>query len=183
MDEQRCKEFFNYFMNYMKDQEDTLNELSDRINPEEILHLMFIAIDKVKYEYQEARRKKYAELFVNSILVGNQITFDEKRMFIQLFGELSDADISFLGEFFRKSATIQNGVPLEIFRPNLTEIVPLVARLESRGLIFEIFDVIDGGGASGCDESITNLDSQWRNKIYDFTPMGAKFCRFLSGDQ
>lgn len=58
-----------------------------------------------------------------------------------------------------------------------------MARLESRGLIIKIFDVIDGGGAGGWDESITNLDSQWRDKIYDFTPIGVKFCRFLSGDQ
>lgn len=186
MDEKRWKyveEFFNDIRNNMKDHEDRLNELSDRTNPEESLHLMFIAIDKVKYEHQEARRKKYAELFVNSILVGNYITFDEKRMFIQLFGELSDADISFLGEFFRKSATIQNGIPFELFRPNLTEIVPLVARLESRGLIFEIFDMVIDGGTSARDESIPNLDSQWRNKIYDFTPTGVKFCRFLSEDQ
>lgn len=175
--------FFEDVRQQMEVHEEKINDLYAITDPNEILHLMFIAIDNVEFEYQESRRTKYAELFVNSILVGNQITFDEKRMFIQLFGELSDADISFLGEFFRKSTEIQNGVPLEVFRPNLNEIVPLVARLESRGLIIKIFDVIDGGGASGWDESITNLDSQWRDKIYDFTPVGLKFCRFLSGNQ
>jgi len=186
MDEKRWRyveEFFKDVKKNMEDNEERLHELYDRTDPDENLHLMFIAIDKVKFEYQEARRKEYAKLFVNSILLGNQINFDEKRMFIQLFDELSDADISFLGEFFRKSATNINGIPLEIFRSRLAEIAPLLARLESKGLIFEIFDGVDGGGASDWDESITNFDSQWRNKLYDFTPVGVKFCRFLCGDQ
>ncbi len=175
--------FFEDVSQQMRVHEEKINELCAIIDPNEILHLMYIAIDNVEFEYQESRRTKYAELFVNSILLGNQINFDEKRFFFHLFNELSDADISFLGKFFQKSAETQSGVPLKLFRPNLSEVVPIVARLESRGLIFKIFDVIDGGGASGWDESITNLDSQWRDKIYDFTPVGVKFCRFLSGDQ
>ncbi|AKB44284.1 hypothetical protein [Methanosarcina vacuolata] len=175
--------FFEDVSQQMGVLEEKINELCAITDPNEILHLMYIAIDNVEFEYQESRRTKYAELFVNSILLGNQINFDEKRFFFHLFNELSDADISFLGKFFQKSAETQSGVPLKLFRPNLSEVVPIVARLESRGLIVKIFDVIDGGGASGWDESITNLDSQWQDKIYDFTPVGVKFCRFLSGDQ
>jgi len=177
------EKFFEDVRQQMEVHEEKINELFAITDPNEILHLMYIAIDNVEFEYQESRRTKYAELFVNSILLGNQINFDEKRFFFHLFNELSDADISFLGKFFQKSAETQSGVPLKLFRPHLSEIVPVVARLESRGLIFKIFDVIDGGGPSGWDESITNLDSQWQDTIYDFTPVGVKFCRFLSGDQ
>jgi len=188
--EQKNNDRLNYIGKFFEDISQQMGVLKEKINelcaitdPNEILHLMYIAIDNVEFEYQESRRTKYAELFVNSILLGNQINFDEKRFFFHLFNELSDADISFLGKFSQKSAETQSGVPLKLFRPNLSEVVPIVARLESRGLIFKIFDVIDGGGASDWDESITNLDSQWRDKIYDFTPIGVKFCRFLSGDQ
>jgi len=176
------EEFFSDVRKNMQDHEDRLHELYDRTDPEENLHLMFITIDKVQFEYQEARRKEYAKLFVNSILVGNQITFDEKRMFIQLFGELSDADVSLLGKFFKNLAAVKNGVPLEVFRPNLTEIVPLVARLESRGLIFQRFDDYNVR-VERWEGSIKNFDSRWRNKVYGLTPVGVKFCKFLSGDQ
>lgn len=185
MDEKRWRyveEFFNDVRKNMQDQEDKLYELYDRTDPDENLHVMFIAINKVQFEYQEARRKRYAELFVNSILLGNQITFDEKRMFIQLFGELSDADISLLGKFSH-----ENIIHLEDFRVlnleegfGLEEIVPLVVRLESRGLIYEIYDSLKFTVWEGSPDS---FDSRWRNKVYSLTPIGIKFCKFLSADQ
>jgi hypothetical protein len=75
------EKFFEDVRQQMEVHEEKINELYDITNPNEILHLMFIAIDNVEFEYQESRRTKYAELFVNSILLGNQISFDEKRFF------------------------------------------------------------------------------------------------------
>lgn len=73
--------FFEDIRQQMEVDEEKINELYAITDPNEILHLMFIAIDNVELEYQESRRTKYAELFVNSILLGNQINFDEKRFF------------------------------------------------------------------------------------------------------
>lgn len=179
MDEKRWRyveEFFNDVTKNMREHEDKLHELYDRTDPEESLHLMFIAIDKVQFEYQADRRKRYAELFVNSILVGNQITFDEKRMFIQLFSELSDADIILLGKFSR-----DNTIHLEEFRTlgsseGLGKIVPLVSRLESRGLITEVYGALRITRWEGSPDSI---DSKWRNRVYCLTPIGIKFCVLL----
>ena len=64
-------------------------------------------------------------------------------MFIQLFSELSEADIQLLGKFNRKS---HFRIDLEHFRKRevapglfgLEEVVPLVNRLEARGLISEM---------------------------------------------
>ena len=92
------EEFFENVKKNMEEHEQKINELYDITDPEEILNLMLTAIDNVQFEYQKAKRRKYAELFVNSILIGNQINFDEKRMFIQLFSELSEADIQFIRE-------------------------------------------------------------------------------------
>lgn len=179
MDEKRWRyveEFFNDVRKNMQDHEESLHELYDRTDPEESLHLMFMAIDKVQFEYQEARRKEYAKLFVNSILVGNQIIFDEKRMFIQLFGELSDADIILLGKFSH-----DNTIHLEEFRTlgsseGLGKIIPLVSRLESRGLITEVYGALRITKWEGSPDSI---DSKWRNRVYCLTPIGIKFCMFL----
>lgn len=73
--------FFEDTRQQMGVHEEKINELCAITDPNEILHLMYIAIDNVEFEYQESRRTKYAELFVNSILLGNQINFDEKRFF------------------------------------------------------------------------------------------------------
>lgn len=182
-DEKRWRyveEFFQDVTKDMQDHEDKLSELYNRTDPEESLHLMFIAIDKVKFEYQEARRKKYAELFVNSILLGNKINFDEKRMFIQLFGELSDADIILLGKFSH-----DNTVHLEEFRTigsseGLQMTIPLVSRLESRGLITEVYGALR---ITQWEGSPDNFDSKWRNKVYCLTPIGIKFSMFLKAGQ
>ena len=179
MDEKRWKyveEFFNDVIKNMQNHEDMLRELYDRTDPEVSLHLMRMAIDKVKYEYQEERRKRYAELFVNSILVGDQITFDEKRMFIQLFGELSDGDIILLGKFSRDGK-----IHLETFRTpasseGLEKVIPLVSRLESRGLITEVYGALNVKFWNGSPDS---TDSKWRNRVYSLTSIGYKFSMFL----
>lgn len=179
MDEKRWKyveKFFSDVRENMQTHEDKLDELYDRTNPEENLNLMLMAIDKVEYEYQEERRKKYAELFVNSILVGNQIIFDEKRMFIQLFSELSEADIILLGKF-----SLDGKIHLETFRTpasseDLEKVIPLVSRLESRGLITEVYDALNMTRWEGSPKS---TDSKWRNRVYSLTSIGNRFCMFL----
>lgn len=187
MDDQRWRYVEKFFEDFSKNVEihiDEILELDDRTDPDEILHLMLTAINNVEFEYQEARRTKYAELFVNSVLLGNQISFDEKRVFFQLFSELSEADVTLLGKFFSNS---QYMIDLEDFRKfglsegfRLEEVVPLVVRLESRGLITEIYKAKK---ITRWDGSIDNFDSVWRNKIYTLTPIGIKFGMFLKGKQ
>jgi hypothetical protein len=179
--------FFEDVRQQMEAHEEKIKELYTKTDPDEILHLMFIAIDNVEFEYQESRRTKYAKLFVNSILLGNQISFDEKRFFFQLFNELSEADIDLLGKFnnsrysidletFRK-LDLSTGEEIEI---GLEEVVPLVVRLESRGLIFEI---TNNKKIQFWEDSIDTFDSTWRNKMYTLTPIGIKFIIFLNGKQ
>jgi hypothetical protein len=62
------------------------------------------------------------------------------------------------------------------------EVVPFVVRLESRGLIFEIFEG-SNVRVERWDGSKRSLDTIWRNKWYVLTPIGLKFCEFLSGNQ
>lgn len=175
------EEFFQNVAKNMKEHDERLRELYDRTDPDENLHVMFIAIDKVQFEYQEARRKEYAKLFVNSILIGNKIDFDRKRMFIQLFDELSDGDIDLLGNFYANLNSIHNGIQLELFGRELVNIVSFVMRLESRGLIYQRLN----------DASIkitkfeghkTNIENTWRNKVYGLTPIGVSFCEFIRSD-
>jgi hypothetical protein len=184
MDDKRWRyveRFFEDVRIIMEDHKERIDELYIRTDPDETIHLMLIALDKVQFEYQGTRRKEYAKLFVNSILLGTKIDFDKKRMFIQLFGELSDTDIVLLGRFALNKAAIQNGVSLEVFRPDLVNIVPFISRLESRGLIFQRLDdyAIKMEMFEG---SKTNFDSTWRNKCYGLTPMGVSFCEFISSD-
>lgn len=188
MDEKRWKyvqDFFTDFIEILKEHEQKINELGDITDPEETLNLMLTAINKVQFEYQEAKRKKYAEIFVNSILIGSNINLDEKRMFIQLFSELSEADIELLGKFNSRSNFI---IDLENFRKRglpdgrsgLEEVVPLVSRLEARGLISEI---PNAKRITQWDERPDSFDSIWRNKIYCLTPIGIKFCILLQGNE
>lgn len=183
MEERRWRyieEFFQEVKRIMENHEGRLRDLENEIDPYENIQLLHITIDNVKLEHRETKRKEYAELFVNSILLGNQINFDEKRMFIQLFSELLEADITLLGKFFENSAVIENGSSLENFRKfDLTEIVPLVVRLESRGLIAERYDV-NKERWEGSKRSFENI---WRNKVYALTPPGIRFCKFLKGEQ
>lgn len=178
--------FFENIRQQMEVHEEKINELYVRTDPDEILHLMFIAIDNVEFEYQENRRIKYAELFVNSILLGNQISFDEKRFFFQLFKELSEADIDLLGKFnnSRYIIDLENfrkiGLPEEKKGFGLLQVAPLVVRLESRGLIIEVFNAKNPTFFEGRPDS---FDSIWRNKVYTLTPIGIKFITFLNGNQ
>lgn len=178
--------FFEDVRQQMEVHEEKIKELYTKTDPDEILHLMFIAIDNVEFEYQESRRTKYAKLFVNSILLGNQISFDEKRFFFQLFNELSEADIDLLGKFNKRS---HYRIDLEYFRQiglpegegfGLEQIIPLVVRLESRGLIIEI---PDAKKITAWEGSQNSLDSIWRNKICTLTPIGVKFIMFLNENQ
>jgi hypothetical protein len=82
MDDKRweyVREFFINVRTKMIEHEQKINELSDKTDPDEILNLMFVAIDNVQFEYQKTRRMNYANLFVNSILIGNKFNFDEKK--------------------------------------------------------------------------------------------------------
>jgi hypothetical protein len=188
MDDKRWKyveEFFGNVRKNMEEHEQKINELYDITDPEETLNLMLTIIDKVQFEYQKAKREKYADIFVNSILIGNQINFDEKRMFIQLFSELSEADIQLLGKFNRKS---HFRIDLEHFRKRevapglfgLEEVVPLVNRLEARGLISEMPNAKD---VIHWDGNKKNFDTVWRNKVYGITPLGISFSILLQGNE
>lgn len=188
MDEKRWRyteEFFQETRQIMESHEERLLELYDtkEDDPAANIQLMHIAIDNVKLEYQEDRRKRYAKLFVNSILIGNQINFDEKKTFFHLFSELSELDITLFGEFYRNS---HHRIDLENYRKHrpgedfgLAEVVPLVIRLESKGLIYEIPNAKTTTHWEGASN---NFDSIWRNKIYSLTPIGIKFSMFLKGD-
>lgn len=186
MDNQRWKNVEQLFTGISEQMEihgEKLTELSKRTDPDEILHLMFIAIDNVQFEYKEARRTRYAELFVNSILLENEISYDEKRVFFQLFNELSEADIDLFGKFNNHDHIID----LESFRKigvpdgfNLEQVVPLVIRLESRGLITEM---LNAKNIKYWEGDIDSFDSIWRNKVYTLTPIGLKFSMFLKGNQ
>jgi hypothetical protein len=184
MDDKRWRyveRFFEDVRINMESHKERIDELYNRTDNDEIVHLMLIALDKVQFEYQETRRKEYAKLFVNSILLDNKIDFDKKRMFIQLFGELSDGDIDLLGKFYANLNSIHNGVQLELFGRELVDIVPFVMRLESRGLIYQRLN--DATIKTTIYEGHkTNLINAWRNKAYGLTPMGMSFCEFISSD-
>ncbi|HEX3012733.1 MAG TPA: hypothetical protein VHO92_00470 [Methanobacterium sp.] len=174
---QYIEEFVREVISNLKDHEERLCELRDITDPEANLHLMYIAINKVEIEYQEARRKDYAKLFVNCILTGNQFNYDEKRMFINLFDELSDVDIYYLSRIYKGSEKIfEDGIPLGRFRPNLIEALPFIMRLESRGLISER---INPAVIEIYEENITDFDREWKNKAYGLTPLGKKLCKIL----
>jgi len=174
---QYIEEFIRNVVSNLKDHEERLCELDDMTDPEANLHLMYIAINKVEIEYQAARRKEYAKLFVNCILTGNQFDYDEKRMFINLYDELSDVDIDYLGKIYKNSEeAYEDGVPLGIFRPNLIGAVPFIMRLESRGLISERINPLV---MEIYEENLTDFDREWKNKAYGLTPLGKKFCKIL----
>jgi hypothetical protein len=175
------EEFFQNFTDELKLHEDKINELDSRTDPDEILHLMLIAVEKVQFEYQEERRKKYAGLIVNSILLENEFNFDKKRMFIQLFSELSDDDIIYLGEFYNESKKpkfmgSEPEVQLNRFGSNLLKTVPYVKRLESRGLVYQVLYPTITYLESDTD---TDFDDEWKKKAYAITPLGADFCKFI----
>jgi hypothetical protein len=184
MDDKRWRHVEEFFQNVAKEMEDheaRLRELYDRTDPDENLHLMFIAIEKVQFEYKEIRRKEYARLFVNSILLGSKFDFDKKRMFIQLYDELSDGDINLLGKFYTNLNSVQNVIQLEIFGRELVNVVPFLMRLESRGLIYQRLN--DAPIKTTVYEGHkTNLENTWRNKMYGLTPMGINFCEFICSD-
>lgn len=180
MDMKRWKyieEFFEDVINNLKDHEERLCELRDINDPEANLHLMYIAINKVEIEYQAARRKEYAKLFVNCILTGNQFDYDEKRMFINLYDELSDIDIYYLSKIYTGSEEVyEDGIPLGRFRPNLIGTLPFIKRLESRGLISERINPLV---IEVYEENLSDFDREWKNKAYGLTPLGKKFCKIL----
>jgi hypothetical protein len=180
--EENLENFRNYVLKILKDHEKKFCELSNRINWEEICHLMLITIDRVIIESQESRREKYAKLFVNCILLWDQFSFDERRMFIQLFSELSDNDILYLSKIYKgsrdsKKTYGESQVLLSYFGYDLIPVVPYIKRLESKGLVYElIYPLV----ISSKNEAENDFSREWIDKGYDVTPLGEKFCHFLT---
>ena len=155
---------------------DTLNALVachsrelDAINKdtskfEERIAILEVTLDKVVKEWQQDKIKKHAKLLIQNLISNDPIQL--KMSILERFSELTLEDLNIL-----EPLSISSSVQVKEFHISLDELIPILSKLESRGLITQT-----GHGNRGIwtMASSDNWREQWLNRFYTATPFGRK---------
>jgi len=146
--------------------------------------LLEIAIEKVRREFDETKRSRYAHLLVQLIAGGEARSHDEKVTLLDSLDMLSKVDLRVLFLFEGKEeAQIADLRWREIelggdVNNQLWELACSLARLESRGLIFKTS--LHAGGVY--IQAPFNADTaRWVMTKYRLLPLGKSLIAVLSG--
>jgi len=159
-----------------------LDEKLDRkidLDSEETRHLFSLTLDKVMREHREEKRKKFAEFFVKTTCMGEKITFDEKRFFLEVLDELNEFDLNLL-KLIKENGKlkVQSLVNTEL---ELGTHIVSISKLQSKGLIAET-------SPSSADSPYNlrkpldkkNYQNRWIKKWFEVLPPGKKFLESLT---
>ena len=137
---------------------------TDTSKYEERIAILEATLDKVVKEWQQEKIKKYAQLLIQNLISNDSIHL--KMSILECFSELTIEDLNIL-EPLLESPSVQ----VKEFHMSLDELIPILSKLESRGLITQT-----GHGNRGIwtMASSDNWQEQWLNRFYTATPFGRK---------
>lgn len=165
-------------------EKNTLNEEAINQTAEEIPSLIEIAVEKVRREFREEKRRMYATLLSRLANAGNAIAYDEKAAILHEFDALSEADIRVLNAFPETRGVHPSQLPLRQFHlpgnqiEQLGGLITILAKLESRGLVGETstgsgFDMWSTVGDP------TSWENRWERRVLGLLPEGRKLRALL----
>lgn len=129
---------------------------------EERVSLLEVTIDKVVKEWQDEKIKLHAILAVRNL--ASNASLEKKISLLERFSELSMTDLEVL-----QILGTSNSVQVYEIRKTLDYLIPILSKLEARGLITET-----GHGSRSMWKSAGSDDwcSKWKYKFYTATPIG-----------
>lgn len=139
---------------------DTLKEDVSR-NAERVA-ILEVTLDKVVKEWQEEKIKLHAQLAVQNLISDTPIQV--KMSILERFSELTVDDLNILA-----TLTQSPSVQVMDFHIPLETIVPILSKLESRGLITQTGH---GYRTMWSAPATDDWQEQWANKFYTATPLG-----------
>lgn len=168
-----------------------LEKLTTRINNfeeicqqvrEEFPSLLEVAIEKVRKEFSQEKREIYADVLSNLLFQQYQETYEDKIAVLHSIDALNPKDLEVLKLFRRKEESIVKDLNWQSLNlqgddnQKLAELIGMLAKLESRGLI--VRTRIHGGVVylpAGLNQSIARLsEAQYR-----ILPLGQKLLSTL----
>ena len=127
------KGFFELTTQLFEEFDERIKEQETYLASEEAPHLLSLVIEKVQREHREEKRKRFAKFFLEGLAVGDKVSFDEKRYFLELLDELNNFDFKILQDIFAANKLkVANIKDIE-----LDELVVCLSKLSSKGLIAE----------------------------------------------
>lgn len=156
-------EGFSTKLESLKDKVENIEQVCQEIH-EEFPSLLEIAIDKVRKEFSQDKRRIYAGVLANLLLRQRDISYDDKLAVFHSLDVLTSKDMEVLKLFRGKEESAAkdlnwHSISLQGDESHkLAELMSMLAKLESRGLI--ITTRIRGGVvyvANGLDQSIARL--------------------------
>lgn len=129
---------------------------------EERIAILEVTLDKVVKEWQPEKIKKHAQLAIHNMISDDPVQL--KMSILERFSELSIEDLSILDPLSNSSSVQVKELPLP-----LDELIPILSKLESRGLITQT-----GPGRRTFFEmaATNNWQDKWKYKFYTATPFG-----------
>lgn len=153
------------------------------INTEEIPPLIERTIEKIKREVSEKKRKKFATLLANCMVLNKSISCDDKINAIETLDTLTEQDIKILallppsGSIFVDDLMKYNLFPDDNDLQRSSKFVVSLSKLESRGLISESTKKSSSYAGSGTGSYWIN---RWRQKHIELLPYGSIFIKMIA---
>jgi hypothetical protein len=177
--QERIEEFFVNFKNIITGHEERLKAIENYIiESGEIPSLIEKVAEKVKREASERKRHIFAQAFSNAILIGEDITCDEKLNCIETLDFLDENDLMVLSQFKRGESILINNfiTAIEKSEKQVGQLIVSLKKLESRGLIGES---TKHSGVYGGVGELSYWINQWRGKFYEILPFGVTFLNVI----
>lgn len=175
----RIDEFFAFFKKELEQVKEQVKQMESYIKGSgEIPALLEQVIQRIRYEPNINKTRKYAFLLTKCICSGNIISYEEKLNYIELLDFIGEEDVKILKIFYpNKNIRVEDIGGRNPIRTNesdkqLSNLVFSLSKLEARGLISETHDNIHRYLISG-DKSFWT--TRWGLKHYTLLPYGKNF--------
>lgn len=152
------------------------------VNLQGFPELLEITVEKIRKEFMESKRAKYARLLARLTIAGNDRPYDEKVALIESIDILSELDLDVLQLFKGKSEWAVKA--LDWKRLDLSgddnqktwQLACSLSRLESRGLIVTLFTHT---GVVNVTDNFNQAAARWRERKYRVLPLGESLIKEL----
>jgi hypothetical protein len=172
----RIEELINNLAEELEDWKQKANKGDEPIVPAaDFAELFERTVEKVRKEFNDATRAKYARLLARIVVDGDQHKHDENVQLIESLDALSDLDIRILALFKGMEEIAIGDLRLETLgldgdaNSQTWQVAASLAKLESRGLILR---VSTNTGVVYVQDGLNKDTARWRETRYRLLPIG-----------
>jgi hypothetical protein len=172
----RIEELINNLAQELEEWKQKVNTSADAVQPPaDFAELFEHTVEKVRKEFDEAMRAKYARLLARIIADGDRHKHAENVQLIESLDALSELDLRILALFKGKEESAIGDLQLETLglgsdaNSQTWQVAASLAKLESRGLILRIST---NTGVVYVQSGLNKDTARWRETKYRLLPIG-----------